>query len=132
MVNRPEEEEQGIRQRLGAKDYMDIMSTISGYKGGLSQRGTGLRRLVGMGGSLSLPKSSGSALSKVMELDDETLQAAINKRMYSAIESGQIKNISDWNDFIGNFDPVFADEARTAYRSYMAERGAETTVSAQT
>ena len=126
MGNRPEEEEQDIRQRLGAKDYMDIMSTISGYKGGLSQRGTGLRRLVGMGGNLSLPTTSGSALSKTMELDDETLQAEINKRMYSAIESGQIKDISDWNDFIGNFDPVFADEARTAFRSYMAERGAET------
>ena len=123
----PKEEEEDVRKRLGAEDYTNIMSTIGGYKGGLSQRGTGLRRLVGMGGSLSLPKSSGSTLSKVMELDDETLQAEINKRMYSAIESGQIKNISDWNDFIGNFDPVFAEKARTAFRSYMAERGAETT-----
>ena len=123
----PKEEEEDVRKRLGAEDYANILSTIGGYKGGLSQRGTGLRRLVGMGGSLSLPKSSGSTLSKVMELDDETLQAEINKRMYSAIESGQIKNISDWNDFIDNFDPVFAEKARTAFRSYMAERGAETT-----
>ena len=115
----------GIGTRLSASDLADIMSAVTGLRSRATSNVNTLNRIAGGTGSFSLPASglTASGLQSYMKLSNsDILKQIIHLQGQSGLKT--VREHSDWYNDQG-FDPVFFEDARTAFIGAQKERRAE-------
>mgnify|MGYP003150449711 CR=1 FL=1 len=117
---------EALGKRLSAKDYLELVTALSGRQSEGVGRANAFRQLTGRGGTYTGGASTAaSSLQKAMAIEAEELEAGIID-LQSRAGLTSLEEHRQWYTDMG-LDPFYFDKARDAFREYLSARQSEIT-----